>query len=85
MREGERNGRVKLTWKQVEDIRWTYENCGSSQKDLAEEYGVVQSTIWCIVKNLTWKKPGERGLPNWKKIDPTLLNQQQEKYHGQRI
>lgn len=52
---GERNGRAKLTWEQVEEIRNRYKN-GCSILFLSKEYLVSTSTIDCIVKNKTWIK-----------------------------
>lgn len=60
MREGELNGRSKLTWEKVIDIRWAYEHTGYSQMDIAKEYRLAQATVWSIVNNLTWKIDGKR-------------------------
>lgn len=60
MREGSANGRAKLNWTKVADIRHRYETTGCSQLDLAIDFDLAQSTVWAILKNQTWKVP-EKG------------------------
>lgn len=50
---GERNGRAKLTAADVETIRAQVAK-GVSHRSLAEQYGVVRSTVSFLVKRQTW-------------------------------
>ena len=52
---GERNGNAKLTVDQVIEIRRQYADCGTSQVDLAEIFGVTYQLIWRIVHRKCWK------------------------------
>ena len=52
---GEQQGRHKLTEKEVVEIREKYIPFEYSARKLAEEYGVSQHTICCVVKRKTWK------------------------------
>jgi len=52
---GEDNGRAKLTWNKVRNIRKRYK-AGENRMNLANEYGVHWSTINRIVKNKRWKE-----------------------------
>lgn len=62
---GEDHGCAKLTKEQVEEIRRayaasvriSYKRRSPSQRDLARQYGVEQSTIWQIVRGRTWMPP----------------------------
>lgn len=54
-RAGENNGRSKLTWKQVRQIRKRYAN-GETQPALGREFGVIQPTIGFIVRGEHWKE-----------------------------
>lgn len=53
--KGEAHGCHKLTKEQVEYIRQRYVVGGVSQRFLAREYRVQQSTIWRIIHNLIWR------------------------------
>ncbi|MDP3987018.1 MAG: GIY-YIG nuclease family protein [Nanoarchaeota archaeon] len=65
---GEDNKMAKLTWGEVAEIRYKYENFNYSQEELAVEYGVVRTTIQPIVEYRTWvrklenKKEKEDGI-----------------------
>ena len=50
---GEKNGQAKLTQSQVDEIRERYA-AGVRQKQLAEKFGVLQSTISKLVKHQRW-------------------------------
>lgn len=53
---GERSSSAILTWKQVRRIRKLYTVGGRwSQRDLADRYGVHQTTIQDVLKEITWK------------------------------
>lgn len=54
IRKGARNGRAKLSGGDVQNIRMSYA-AGARQTDLAETYGVSQSTISSIVRLETWQ------------------------------
>lgn len=54
-KRGEEAPKHKLTLNEVKWIKFLYEE-GFSQRDLAKEYGVSQSTIYCIVTNSTWQE-----------------------------
>jgi hypothetical protein len=54
-RQGERNGRAKLTADQVVEIRRLYKAGGITQQRLAARFGVSDSMICFIVKNQHWK------------------------------
>lgn len=51
---GERNGRVKLTWVQVREIRTKYIKKYGALKALSLEYGVTSSNIIDIINQKTW-------------------------------
>lgn len=51
---GERTNTAKLTKDQVIDIRRRYALKETSQRALAREYNVTQSSIWHIVRRLSW-------------------------------
>jgi hypothetical protein len=51
---GERNGLAKLTARDVRSIRAVYARGGVRQSDLAQQYGVTQPAIGCIVRRETW-------------------------------
>jgi hypothetical protein len=55
IRQGERNGRAKLSAEQVLEIRKRYSNEKISQATLAKEFGVHQSVISLIILRKTWK------------------------------
>lgn len=55
-KRGERNGRSKLTAKQVLEIRRCYSAGGVTQRELADEFGIAaQSQISNIVHRHRWK------------------------------
>lgn len=51
---GERNGKAKLTEKEVKSIRKRYLKGGITQKSLAQYHGVGQTTIYYICKGERW-------------------------------
>ena len=53
--DGEKNGKHKLTEKQVSEIREKYVPRKCTLKMLAEEYGVNYTAIRAIVKYVSWK------------------------------
>ena len=53
---GVRNGKIKLTYEQAEEIRYLYRTTEMSQRDLGKLYGVVHSTIGTIVRDVTYQK-----------------------------
>lgn len=53
--KGEKNGKAKLTEKDVRDIRHLYSSGCYSHKDLAEIFGVSTMPIFQILNNITWK------------------------------
>ena len=55
IRKGESSSLAKLTWDKVREIRFKYANRNVTQRDLAKEYNVHQSTILKIINNMTWK------------------------------
>lgn len=53
---GENNGRAKLTWDDIYEIRKIYyENNNESFKSLAQKFNVSDGNIKFIIKNKTWK------------------------------
>ncbi len=52
--KGNKNPSAKLTEDQIRTIRDRYE-AGESQYKLADDFGVVQSTIGCITRRVHWK------------------------------
>lgn len=59
MAQNSRNKRTtKLSLQDAMDIRIKY-NDGASMQTIANEYGVVNGTIWFIVKNFTHVPDGE--------------------------
>jgi hypothetical protein len=53
--KGERNGRAKLTYQQVREIRERYATGTTSIPKLAALFGIGKSTIGYIVQGVTWK------------------------------
>ena len=53
--KGTLNGRAKITEDQVRELRQKVRNGGIVIEDVAKELNVSYSTIWGIVKNVTWK------------------------------
>lgn len=53
---GERNGRAKLTWPIVREIRQRYSAGSVSQKALSTEYGVCSASINFIISGITWRE-----------------------------
>jgi hypothetical protein len=52
---GEAHGMVKITEEQVLAIRQRYENKEATQRQLAKEFGLHQTTISLIVRRKKWK------------------------------
>lgn len=52
--KGTAAGRAKLTDKNVIEIRRRYTAGGISQQSLADEFGVTQPMIGCIVRRVNW-------------------------------
>lgn len=52
---GERHGMAKLTEAAVQEIRSRYAAGGSSQRILADEFGVSPVTIHSVVRGTTWR------------------------------
>ncbi len=50
---GERSGTSKLTESKVREIRWLAAE-GLSNRELSERFGVATSTIWSVVKRVSW-------------------------------
>ena len=53
--KGEEHGLHKITDEQVKQIRERYSVGNISQRKLAKEFNIRQSTLWSIVNNLTRK------------------------------
>lgn len=53
---GERNGRAKLTWDDVREIRQRYAEGGVSYSGLARQFGVDKTAIAGVVSGHTWKE-----------------------------
>lgn len=51
---GESMATSKLTQQQVAEIRKRYAAGGIRQKDIAAEYGITQSNVSFLVRNITW-------------------------------
>lgn len=58
MPRGDKANNVKLTDANVREIRERYAAGGVSQKFLATEYGVGESTVWAVIKNPEWRNGG---------------------------
>jgi len=54
-RKGEKNGKSKLTEKDVKTIRLKYENDDLGLDELSKEFEVQKPAIWKIVHRKTWK------------------------------
>lgn len=52
----EKHPRAKLTYKNVEEIRYRYANEEITQTELAKIYWVSQVMIWCVVRNDNWNE-----------------------------
>lgn len=57
---GEKNGRAKLTWEKVREIRERYKSQEVTTLELALDYDMNQSTIWGIVTGANWKEKEKR-------------------------
>jgi DNA-binding XRE family transcriptional regulator len=53
---GERNGQVKLTLGQVAEIKQRYAAGGITQRELAQEFGVIRQTVNLIVNGKRWSR-----------------------------
>lgn len=53
---GEKNGKAKLTERQVKSIRKRYRQGGITQKALARDYGVSETTIFYVCSGERWIK-----------------------------
>lgn len=53
---GEKNGRAKLTWELVRQMRRYYEQYHPSFWRLAIEFGVGTMTAWKVIRNRTWRE-----------------------------
>jgi hypothetical protein len=60
---GERNGRSKLTWEQVEHIRTLWDSGAASQATLAARFGVGKSSIRRICLRQQWKPACAEAVP----------------------
>ncbi len=58
---GEKNGRAKLTFVQVDTIRKEYHPGKTKQADLAAKYGVNQTMISAIIRGVNWKSKDNNG------------------------
>jgi hypothetical protein len=52
---GEKNGRAKLTWKKVAEIREMYFIKKLKQKEISRVFCITQPVVSRIVHNKTWK------------------------------
>lgn len=53
--KNEKSGHAKLTKNQVLEARKLYETGLYGCSVLSKKYGVTSRTIWCAIKNITWK------------------------------
>jgi len=53
---GERNGRARLTFKQVQAIRVRIAR-GEQKRDIAKDYGVSEGAVWHIATGRNWGWP----------------------------
>jgi DNA-binding XRE family transcriptional regulator len=60
---GEKNGRAKLSWAQVNEIRALYAAGDVTQIALANCFGVTQSTIAAITSGRIWAAEHQSGCP----------------------
>jgi hypothetical protein len=51
---GEQNGRSKLNWQQVREIRQRYAEGGVSQRELGRQYKIDNKVINKIIHNKIW-------------------------------
>lgn len=68
---------VKLSQKQVVEIRERYKNGGISQRALGEVYGVGQDTISRVVNEKTWSKPMCEAVLSMEAVEQKKSNTQQ--------
>ena len=59
-REGAEHGRAKLTEEEVIEIRRSYYEDGFSQKVLATQFNLSQSSVSVLVRNKTYKTIGDK-------------------------
>lgn len=58
---GESNGRAKLTWEKVRQMRITYARGGITVTELGRQFGVAPSTVTRVINRKTWiNDPNER-------------------------
>lgn len=51
-----RSGKAVLTYDIVKEIRGRYDNSNMALRELADEYNISYSDMWCIIKNKSWIK-----------------------------
>jgi DNA-binding XRE family transcriptional regulator len=56
---GEKNGKSKLTWEKVNEMRMIHAKRAMTHAQLAQRYGVCKSTVADIVTYRKWKNPTE--------------------------
>lgn len=54
--KGELNGRSKLTWNQVREIRARYATGKCSLRELSQEFNISTSVLDKIIRNKNWKE-----------------------------
>ena len=57
---GERFWSAKLTENQVREIRKLYAQGGISQRQLANDFGIAQTTVSAVVRFVNWKNVEEQ-------------------------
>ena len=53
---GERNSQARLTADDVREVRRLYSNRMMSQQEIADQFGVEQTTVSFIVRRVTWRR-----------------------------
>lgn len=62
--KGEYHGRSVLTWEKVREIRQVYADGTLTQRQIAAQYGVSQTTIHRIIRNKNWHE-ADYSPPKW--------------------
>lgn len=55
-RQGEANGRAKLTWEEVREMRRLREEEGLLYRELGERFGIAKQYAWNICNGRFWKE-----------------------------
>jgi DNA-binding GntR family transcriptional regulator len=74
---GENNAQAVLTWEKVHIIRREYAAGATTQRQLAERFGVSRRAVYAILRNIKWHDPAYTPLPQHRQ-HPTVSRETSE-------